>query len=76
MSDKIILKYNAVVGRDPLPKIQELVAALTLRLEDVAEENPAAGKRLRVVRISGESKKLLELARKLRRFPSITSKIV
>lgn len=76
MTNKIILKYNAVVGNDPLPRVRELVKALALRVDDVGEESPIAGKRLRVVCVSGEPGQISEFARQLHRLPSISAKLV
>jgi hypothetical protein len=74
VTDKIILKYNAVVGVDPMPRIREIVAVLSLRIDDVVEERLVAGRRFRRVHVSGEPAKLNELAERLRRLPSITAK--
>lgn len=75
-SCKIVLKYNAIAGVDPMPRIREIVTTLSLQINEVAEECPIAGKRLKMIHISGEPNMLTELTRRLRRFPSVTAKFV
>jgi hypothetical protein len=75
MVEKVILKFNAAVGMDPLPKIREITAELKLRVDEVVDDKPASGRKLRLVTISGEPKGLFELAKRLRRIPAVTVKI-
>ena len=71
---KLILKYNAIVGRDHFPEIQEIITRLSLEIEDIHEEAPIAGKRLKVILIKGSPVNLDQLDKEMFRFPSITSK--
>ena len=67
---KLILKYNARIGRDPLPRIQELTEKLGLRIEVANDSKPG----LKQVLVVGASDKLHELDRALVRYASITRK--
>jgi hypothetical protein len=73
--EKMVLKFNAAVGIDPLPRIREITAELSLRVDEVVDEKLEAGKRLKLVRVSGESKNIFEFAKRLRRIPAVTVKI-
>lgn len=75
MTDKMILKFNSAVGADPLPKIRQITDELSLRVDEVVDEKPQAGKKLKLVKISGDSKGIFELAKRLRRIPAVTVKI-
>ena len=70
----LVLKYNAVVGKDPLPELQEITKRLTLAIDSVTEEKPVSGKRIKVVHVSGAKKNLDELGKEIIRFPAITLK--
>jgi hypothetical protein len=72
----MLLRYNALVGRDPLPRIRELAAALALEVGDVGEEAPVAGKRIKSVSVRGDAIRLSELERQLQRYPAITARFV
>src|SRR4051812_10006432 len=70
MVDHILLKFNATAGADPMPRIRELATELALSLEELKDE-----KHLRLVRVTGQSRDLFELAKRLRRLPAVTAKI-
>jgi hypothetical protein len=72
----LVLKYNAVVGRDPFPPIAELARQLGLRVEAGDDESTGSGKHLRVVHVRGPAKAVAELERSLLRFPAVTSKVL
>jgi len=71
---KIFLKYNANVGRDRFGEIEKMAKKLFLEVANVEEEKTAAGKRLKVISVSGNSKSLEAFGREMVRFPSITLK--
>jgi hypothetical protein len=72
--EKLILKYNAIVGKDHLPEIQEITKKLCLEITDVSEESPIAGKRLKVISVTGSKENLDLLHTEMARFPAITTK--
>ena len=74
--EKLILKYNAVVGKDCLPQIEEITKRLCLTIESVEEETPTPGKRLKIVSVAGCQDKLAEFGREVVRLPAITIKSV
>lgn len=68
---RLILKYNAILGKDHLPEIRELTKRLSLEIESVNEESPTSGKKIKVISIRGEQRRLHDLDRELIRFPAI-----
>ncbi len=68
---RLILKYNAVVGKDHLPEIRELTSRLSLEIESVLEESAVSGKKIKVISVRGEQRCLQELDRALVRYPAI-----
>jgi hypothetical protein len=54
MTEKIYLKFNSAVGIDPLPKIRLITEELSLQVDEVVQEEPQAGKKLKLVVISGD----------------------
>jgi hypothetical protein len=73
---RLVLRYNALVGRDPLPRIRELASRLGLELRAEQDEVPASGKRIKVVSVSGAPPGLTQLERSLLRFPAVTAKLM
>jgi hypothetical protein len=71
---KLILRYNAAIGKDPLPKVRELARDLKLEVLEV-DDKPKSEKRLCVVYVRGDLADLRELERQLLRFPAITVKL-
>lgn len=69
-----ILKYNAIVGKDHLPEIQEITKKLCLEILKVEEESPVSGKRIKVVSITGSKGSLDQLHTEMMKFPAITAK--
>ena len=76
MTARMLLTFNAVVGRDPLPQIRELAGALALEVSETSEEAAARSRHIRSVQVSGDAKGINELERQLLRFPAITAKLV
>jgi len=74
--EKLILKYNAIVGKDHLLEIQEITKKLCLEITAVEEESPISGKRLKVISITGSKENLSLFHREMGRFPAITAKAV
>jgi len=71
---KLILKYNAIVGKDHLPELREITRRLSLEIESVKEETPSGGKKIKIVSIKGDQRSLHALDKELIRFPSIAAK--
>lgn len=71
---KLTLQFNAVVGSNPLPEIEEITRRLSLAIEGVREESPISGKKLKLVDVSGTPEAMLLLRDEMRRFPAITLK--
>lgn len=70
---KLILKYNARIGTDKLPKIQELVKKHDLKI-DAVDDLRENTKWFKVVQVSGKADKLADLDQDLVRHASITKK--
>ncbi len=71
---KLTLQFNAQVGPNHLPEIEEITKRLSLSIEGVREESPLAGKKLKFVEITGSPENMVLLRAEMRRFPSITLK--
>lgn len=71
---KLTLQFNAVVGPNHLPEIEEITKRLSLAIENVREESPIAGKKLKIIDVIGTPENMLLLRAEMRRFPSITLK--
>jgi|GEM_PF-5138407 len=71
---RLILKYNAILGKDHLPEIRKLTQRLSLEIESVKEESPTSGKKIKVISVSGDPRRLHELDRELIRFPAIATR--
>jgi hypothetical protein len=65
---KLVLKYNARVGKDHLPKIEEMTRRLGLKIEKIEESRPGHKR----ISVTGQSDKLQEMDKALVRFASIT----
>jgi hypothetical protein len=72
---KLILKYNAILGKDHLPEIRAITKRLSLEIESVNEESPVKGKKIKVIAIKGDQRRLHELDQELIRFPSIATRL-
>ncbi len=68
---KLILKYNTRVGKNHLPKIEEMTKRLGLKIENVEEGRQG----LKVVAITGKLEKLHDMDRELIRHASISRKV-
>lgn len=73
---KMVLKFNAVVGRSPIVEIEEITRRLSLRIENVREESPAAGKKFKVLDVTGAPGDLIQFREEMQRFPAVTAKLV
>lgn len=71
---KVTLQFNAVVGPNHLPEIEEITRRLSLAIDGVREESPISGKKLKLVDVSGTPEAMLLLRAEMRRFPAITLK--
>ena len=71
---RLTLQFNAVVGPNHLPEIEEITKRLSLAIEGVREESPIAGKKLKYVDVSGAPEKMMLLRAEMKKFPSITLK--
>ena len=69
---KLLLSYNARVGRNPMAKIEEITKKIGVKIESIADKKPGHT----VVSLTGPHEKLAEVDKKLLRFPSITRKAI
>jgi hypothetical protein len=67
---KLILKYNSRLGKNPLPKIEELAKRFGLKIEKIEESRPGH----KVIAIGGSLEKLNEMDQVLVRYASIIRK--
>lgn len=71
---KLTLQFNALVGPNHLPEIEEITKRLSLAIASVREESPIAGKKLKFVDVTGSPENMILLRAEMRKFPSITLK--
>ncbi len=70
---ELILKYNARLT-DKLPSIQLMVEKHQLKIELIEDVQESPSKLIKVVHVTGEPQRLIELDRELVRHAAITKK--
>ncbi len=71
---KIVLKYNIHTGRENQARIEALVKELGLMIGQVEERRKSPSICVKVITVQGDYSTLLELDRRLIRYPSISRK--
>lgn len=70
---KLLLKYNARLGKDKLPEIQELIKTHDLKIDSI-EDQKESTKWFKIIKVSGSPERLEKFDKALVRFASITKK--